>query len=241
MSGIGQFIQENFAHVAPILLAGAIGLVITFERFVALMWAYPLERPRSFYDKVRNLVLNERISEAIAYCERHRQKPAANVVREGLLRAHQPESVIIHGLEIAVGEAQEKIQARTPFLATIANVATLLGLFGTIMGLIQSFQAVGSANAQQRSALLAAGISTAMNATMLGLAVAIPCMIVFSFLTNRTNKLNSEVERAAVRVMDFIKQRYFSTGHHDDPPGAVPQGSSSSDKRGLKAASSRTG
>jgi biopolymer transport protein ExbB len=234
MNSLGQFIQENFAHVAPILLAGAIGLVITFERAVALMWAYPLERPRAFYDKVRNLVLNEKISEAIAFCERHRQKPAANIVREGLLRAHQPESVIAHGLEIAVGEAHEKIGARTAFLATIANVATLLGLLGTIMGLIQSFEAVGSANAQQRSALLAKGISEAMNATMLGLAVAIPCMIIFSYLTNRTNKLNAETERAAVRVMDFIKQRYFSNGHNDEPPGAHP-GQSPQGRGGLRA------
>jgi biopolymer transport protein ExbB len=218
MGGLLQFIQEHFAHVAPILAAGAIGVAITFERSIALMFSYPLERPRAFYDKVRNLVLNERISEAIAYCERHRSKPAANIVREGLLRAHQPESVIAHGLEIAVGEAHEKIGARTAFLATIANVATLLGLLGTIMGLIESFEAVGSASAQQRSALLAAGISTAMNATMLGLAVAIPCMIIFSYLTNRTNKLNAEADRAAVRVMDFIKQRYFA-GNHDEPPG----------------------
>jgi biopolymer transport protein ExbB len=218
MGGLLQFIQEHFAHVAPILAAGAIGVAITFERSVALMFTYPLERPRAFYDKVRNLVLNERISEAIAYCERHRSKPAANIVREGLLRAHQPESVIAHGLEIAVGEAHERIGARTAFLATIANVATLLGLLGTIMGLIESFEAVGSASAQQRSALLAAGISTAMNATMLGLAVAIPCMIIFSYLTNRTNKLNAEADRAAVRVMDFIKQRYFA-GNHDEPPG----------------------
>jgi biopolymer transport protein ExbB len=224
MNGLMQFIQEHFAHVAPILAAGAIGAAITFERFVALMWTYPLERPRAFYDKIRNLVLNERISEAIAYCERHRSKPAANIVREGLLRAHQPESVIAHGLEIAVGEAHEKIGARTPFLATIANVATLLGLLGTIMGLIESFEAVGSANAQQRSALLAAGISTAMNATMLGLAVAIPCMIIFSYLTNRTNKLNAEAERSAVKVMDFIKQRYFAGGHHDEPSGQTHGG-----------------
>lgn len=92
----------------------------------------------------------------------------------------------------------------------IANVATLLGLLGTILGLIQSFEAVGNASAQQRSALLAAGISTAMNATMLGLAVAIPCMVAFSLLVNKSNKLNAEVERAAVRVMEMIKQRYFA-------------------------------
>lgn len=221
MNGILQFIQENFMHVAPILVAGVLGAVIILERTLAIFFSYPMPHPRGFFDKIRNYVLNERIGEAIAFCEHYRGKPIANVVREGLLRAHQPESVITHGLEIAVGEAQERIQARTSFLAMIANVATLLGLLGTIMGLIQSFEAVGTASAQQRSALLAAGISTAMNATMLGLAVAIPCMIAFSFLTNRSNRLNAEVERAAVRVMDVIKQRYFA-GNGDGHTGEAP-------------------
>jgi biopolymer transport protein ExbB len=94
------------------------------------------------------------------------------------------------------------VQKRTVFLATIANVATLLGLFGTIAGLIQAFEAVGAADAQQKSALLAQGISTAMNATMLGLAVAIPCMIAFSFLMNRTNQLTGDIEQSAIRALD---------------------------------------
>ncbi|MBC7397554.1 MAG: MotA/TolQ/ExbB proton channel family protein [Bdellovibrionales bacterium] len=222
MNGMLQFVQENFMHVAPILAAGALGLIIIFERGLAIFWAYPLSNPRAFFDKIRNYILNERIGEAIALCEHYRGKPIANVVREGLLRAHQPESVIVHGLEIAVGEAQDRIQARVPFLAMIANVATLLGLLGTIMGLIQSFEAVGSASAQQRSALLAAGISTAMNATMFGLAVAIPCMVAFSFLTNRANRLAAETERSAVRVMELIKQRYFSAG--EGTPGAPQSG-----------------
>ena len=156
--------------------------------------------------------------EAIAFCERYRSKLIAQVVREGLLRAHQPESLIEHGLEIAIGEASEKVQARTGFLATIANVATLMGLFGTIIGLIASFEAVGAASAQQRSALLAQGISTAMNATMMGLGVAIPCMLAYAFLMNKANRLNAELDQSAVRTLDLLKQRYFASdenkGHH---------------------------
>jgi biopolymer transport protein ExbB len=208
--GFLSFIQEHFMHAAPILIVGAVGAIIIVERLMTLVSVYPLARSRSFFEKIQNLVLNERISEAIAFCDRYHAKPIANVVREGLLRAHQTESLIQHGLEIAVGEAHDKIAARTGYLATIANVSTLLGLLGTILGLIQSFEAVGHANPQQRSALLAAGISTAMNATMLGLIVAIPCMIAFSYLTTSTNRLNAEVERSAVRIMDFIKQRYFT-------------------------------
>lgn len=210
MQGFLAFIINNFSHVAPILIAGGLGILIILDRTRALVWSYPMERSGAFFDTIRNLIMNDRISEAIALCERYRSKPMANVVREGLLRAHQPESLIEHGLHLAVGDAMEKITARTSFLSTIANVATLLGLFGTILGLIQSFEAVGSANAQQRSAMLAAGISTAMNATMMGLAVAIPCMVAFSFLMNRTNRLNAQIDRSAVKVMDLLKQRYYS-------------------------------
>ena len=222
MNGMLKFVQENIMHVGPILAAGALGIVLILERGLAIFFAYPLKNPRAFFDKVRNYILNERIGEAIALCEHYRGTPIANVVREGLLRAHQPESVIVHGLEIAVGEQQDRILARIPYLAMIANVATLLGLLGTILGLIQSFEAVGSASAQTRSALLAAGISTAMNATMFGLAVAIPCMVAFSFLTNRANRLSAETERAAVRVMELIKQRYFAAG--EGAPGSGGHG-----------------
>lgn len=227
MGGILDFIQHNLAHVAPILVMGAIGLIIILERGLFLSFGYPMKRPKAFYEKVRNLVLNEKISEAIAFCDRYRSKPIACVVKEGLLRAHQPEGLIQHGLEIAVGEAQQRIQSRTNFLAMIANVATLLGLFGTILGLIQSFEAVGHADPQQKSALLAAGISTAMNATMLGLAVAIPCMIAFSVLVTKTNRLNVEIEHSAIRVLDFVKQRYYAAAPPEDSaPSAIGNPSS---------------
>lgn len=154
MTGMLKFILDNFSHVFPILLAGGIAVIIIIERVSALVWAYPLLSYDSFFERVQTLIMKDRISEAIALCERYRAKPVVRVVREGLIRAHQPESLIEHGLQIAVADCTEKVQARTSFLATIANVATLLGLFGTIFGLIQSFEAVGAANAQQRSAML---------------------------------------------------------------------------------------
>lgn len=212
------FIINNFFHVAPILAVGGFGLVIIIERTRALLFAYPLDRTDAFFEKIRVMVMSDRLADALALCERFRGKPVATIARAGLLRADQPESLIEDGLHIAVGEVQERIGLRTGFLATIANVATLLGLFGTIVGLIQSFEAVGSANAAERSTLLANGISTAMNATMLGLATAIPCMIAYSFLINRTNRMNGQVERAAVKIMEILKHRYFSAAHRPEGP-----------------------
>jgi len=210
MGNILEFIKTNWTHVAPILLAGAFGFAIIVERSRALFSVYPIKDMHGFFDKLQDLIMAGKLGEAISLCDRHPQKPAAQVTKQALLRAHQPENLIEQGVELSVGDAVSMITKRTTYLATIANVATLLGLFGTIAGLIQSFEAVGHADAQQKSALLAAGISTAMNATMLGLAVAIPCMVAFSFLMNRQNRLVGEVDRSAVKALDILKQRYYA-------------------------------
>ena len=208
--GLFEFIRDNFLHVAPILIAATFAIAIMAERTRALFQVYPIQNSEAFFEKLTELVMTGRLGEAIAICDKYPLKPAAKVAKQALLRAHQPDGLIENGLSLAVGEATQAIARRTSFLATIANVATLLGLFGTIAGLINSFEAVGHADAQQKSALLAAGISSAMNATMMGLAVAIPCMVAFSFLINRSNRLIAEVDHAAVRTLDILKQRYYA-------------------------------
>jgi len=213
MINLMNFLRDHWTHAAPILLAGAVAVAIIFERSMALFVAYPMRGMSKFLDNVRELIFAGRQKDALALCERYERKPAVQVIKQGLMRAHQPVYLVEQGLEIAVSEIVLKIQRRTGFLATIANVATLLGLLGTIAGLIQSFEGVGSADAQQKTALLAAGISTAMNATMLGLGIAIPCMIAFSLLANRANRLVAEVDQAALRVTDLLKQY-----HHEKSP-----------------------
>jgi biopolymer transport protein ExbB/TolQ len=209
MGNLIDFLKDNFWHVAPILIAGGFGLAIILERLNALVFRYPIGNAAQFFEKVRDHVMADRLAEAVSLCEKFRAKPMAKVIKQALLRAHQPENLIEDGLVIAVSEAHEQIQNRTAYIATIANVATLLGLFGTIVGLIHSFEAVGHASAQEKSALLAAGISTAMNATMMGLAVAIPCMIAFSYLMGKTNRLMAQIDQSAVKILDVIKQRYY--------------------------------
>jgi biopolymer transport protein ExbB len=216
-----SFALHNLEHMAPILILMVMATVIIIERVKALLLTYPLNGRTSFFEKIRNLVMSDRIAEAVALCDQFRGKPVATIVKEGLLRAHQPEEVVSHGLEIAVSECSDRLKARTGYLSMIANVSTLLGLIGTILGLVQSFEAVGSANAQQRSALLAQGISTAMNHTLWGLSVAVPCMVAFSFLMNKTNKIKSEMDRAAVRTLDILKQSYLNGPDEGEPPQNV--------------------
>ena len=210
MSDFFEFIQSSFWHVFPIFLAGGFAIAIGVERTRALFFTYPMKDLDGLFEKITELVVAGKLGDAIAACDSYPQKPAAQVAKQALLRAHQPENLIESGLALVVANLTQAIQRRTSFLATIANVATLLGLFGTIAGLVHSFQAIGHADAQQKASLLATGISQAMNATMLGLAVAIPCMVAFSFLINRSNRLVAEVDAAAMRSMDVLRQRYYS-------------------------------
>lgn len=210
MTDLLNFIGNNIAHIFPLLIAAVFAVAIIVERSIALFVRYPIQNTEAFFAKITALVMNGNVAEAIEVCSAMDAKPAAQVVKQTLLRAHQPEPLIEHGLEMAVGKANQTIQQRTQFLSSIANVATLLGLFGTIAGLIYSFKAVGAADPSQKSILLAEGIATAMNATMLGLGVAIPCMIAFSFLINRSNKLVADIDQAALQTLDVLKQRFYS-------------------------------
>ncbi len=204
------YIRHHFWGLTPILAAACIAVAITLERFKTLLITYPLNDKKQFFEKLRGFILADRLKDAIALCNHYQDKPVAKVIREGLIRAHQPEEMVGDGLQIAVEEAQKEVKKRTPYLATIANVVTLMGLFHTIAGLISSFEAVGKADPSKKSELLAAGISSAMNATMLGLMIAIPCMIVFSYLMNATNRLNGDIGQSAIQIMDLLRQRFYS-------------------------------
>lgn len=207
MSAFFEFLRDHFLHAAPILAAGILAAAIILDRARHLYVTYPIRDISGFFDRLSELYFSGKTDEAIALCDRFHEKPAARVVKQALVRANQPEELIRNRVEIEVNESVQTLQKRTSFLAMLANVATLLGLFGTIAGLIASFEAVGHADPQQKSALLAAGISAAMNATMLGLAVAIPSMVAFSFLAHRQNHLISEVDQAAIRAMDLLKTK----------------------------------
>jgi biopolymer transport protein ExbB len=207
-------ILANLMHIGPLVILGVLAATICVERFYALYVVYPLKNIEQFFEAIQQKVDENKVSEAITLCDRRAKSPAAQIVRVGLVRINQADEIIENGLGMAISDAQERVQKRTGYLATIANVATLTGLFGTVMGLVQSFEAIGGASAAQRSTLLAAGISTAMNATLLGLGVAIPCLLVYALYANKTNKLNKEIEKSAARTLDLIKIKFFANEVH---------------------------
>lgn len=104
--------------------------------------------------------------------------------------------------------ANAKLDRRIPFLAMLGNVATLMGLLGTITGMIKSFAAVSQANPAEKAALLSAGISEAMNATAYGLIVAIPALIAYAILQNRANLLAEDLNQNSLKVFNWLSYAF---------------------------------
>lgn len=196
------------SHLLPIFAVGAVTLAIIIERALALYWKYPIDN-HSFLSDVKQKVLANDIAGAIGHCANQGAAASAKVVKSGLLRASRDNRQIQAAVEIVAHEAVGNIRKRIAYLAMLANVATLLGLLGTIMGLIKAFGAVANVDAATKSVMLADGISVSMNATASGLAVAIPAMIAFSVLQGKANRLTEEVESAAMITLDLLGARLY--------------------------------
>jgi len=195
-------------HLIPIIAVGAVSLAIIIERVFALYWRFPIDN-HAFLTEMKQKVLSNDIAGSIQLCSNQGPALAAHVAKAGLLRASRDNRQIQAAIEIVTHDAVGSVRKRVAYLAMIANVATLLGLLGTIMGLIKAFGAVANVDAATKSIMLADGISTSMNATAAGLAVAIPTMIAFSILQSKANRLTEELESAAMITMDLLGTRLY--------------------------------
>jgi biopolymer transport protein ExbB len=123
------------------------------------------------------------------------------LARQGAVRRREDIEI---AMEESMMEIIPQLEKRTPYLALLSNIATLFGLLGTIMGLIEAFTAVAGANPAQKASLLAASISTAMNCTAFGLMSAIPLLLLHARLTTTTGQIVNSLEMAAVKAVNTI-------------------------------------
>lgn len=196
------------SHLLPIFAIGAFAAGIAIERAIALYFRYPLNTKR-FLAEMKQRILSNNIAGAIQLCSDQGNAIAAKVAKAGLLRASRDNSQIAAAVEIELHQGVGSLRKRIAYLAMIANVATLLGLLGTIYGLIKAFAAVANVDAATKSVLLADGISISMNATATGLAVAIPTMIIFSILQSKANRVTEQVECVAMSTVDMLSSRAY--------------------------------
>ncbi|MCB0420901.1 MAG: MotA/TolQ/ExbB proton channel family protein [Bdellovibrionales bacterium] len=206
MGNIAQMFDSIPAILIGILGIAALALVI--ERVKVLYFEYAI-KTEEFVKQVQSLIMKDQIDEAITFCTANEKAPLAHVVKGVLERSDRDDEGINQGLDIALAEIIPNLGKRLGYLAMIANVSTLLGLLGTVSGLIMSFNAVAFADPAQKQTLLAQGISTAMNTTALGLSVAIPVMVCYAFLHSRQNRLLEEVSEHSAKVVDLLTTRHY--------------------------------
>ena len=193
-----------FMYVNIFWLACAIAVII--ERIVTLMFRYNLNAT-PFMEAVQKLVLTGNVDRAVKLCSSAPHSPLAKVVRSGLTRANRGEMEVAKAVEEAVLEHTPGVSARVQWLWSLANIATLVGLIGTIIGLIGTFQSLGNVPADQKQALLSAGISEAMNNTAFGLSIAVTCIVFHLFLSAYAKRMIEVVELNALKLENLLARR----------------------------------
>lgn len=200
-----SFIQDGGFFMYPILIVLAIGLGIVLERVLYLQATKV--RNKKIWDQVFPLLAKGQFRQAMDIVK-DSKVGVGRIVANGLERARlsRRHDDVELAMEEGLMEVMPRLEARTPYIATLANIATLLGLLGTIIGLIQAFTAVASADPAQKADLLSASISVAMNTTAFGLIAAIPLLLAFSFINSMTGKLIDSMEMASIKFLNVFRQ-----------------------------------
>ena len=200
---IVKFFQTGGIFMVPIGIVLALGLVIALERYIYLTTSSA--RNRREWRQFQPLLEGGKFQQALNASAKSKT-PVSKILSYALSRAASARRR--EDLEMAMEEGMmeviPRLEKRTHYLATFANIATLLGLLGTIIGLIDAFTAVAQASPAEKADLLSASISVAMNTTAFGLMVGIPLLLIHAVLQTKTTELVDGIEMAAVKLLNII-------------------------------------
>lgn len=205
LSVIPRFFQDGGVFMYPIAAVLAIGIAIGIER-----WIY-LSRVKlgslRFWNQVVPMLSSGKLKEAAAMTAKS-NTAIGTIMNYGLARigSARRRDDVEKAMEESLMEVMPRLEKRTHYIGTFANIATLLGLLGTIMGLIAAFSAVATANSAEKATLLSASISVAMNCTAFGLIVAITLVLVHAFLQTKTTELVDSLEMASVKFLNLVTE-----------------------------------
>lgn len=200
---IVRFFQTGGPFMYPIALVLVIGLAIATERWVVLSGARFSNR-RAFDTAMKHL--KKKDYNTVLSAGKGSNVPMYRIVAAGIARfaSSRRRDDIESAMEEGVMEALPRLEKRTQYLATLANVATLLGLLGTIVGLIAAFTAVADAAPTEKASMLSSSISVAMNTTAFGLISAIPLLLLHAVLQTKTTEIVDSFEMASVKVLNTL-------------------------------------
>ncbi len=198
-SDVMRLFQEGGPVMWVLLVFSIIAFAVTIERFFALQRAKI--DVNAFLAKIRKaLLVNRSVREAVKVCEQTRG-PVASIMKAGLLKYGYPKEEVEKTIENAAMFEMGRLERWLPILATTANVAPLLGFFGTVTGMIRSFDALAEAGLSDPG-LVASGIKEALTTTAAGLAVAIPFQLVYNYFTSRINRFVRDIETSANMLLE---------------------------------------
>ena len=206
-----DFFQKGGPFMYPILLVLAIGVAIAIERWIYLSVAR--RNNRRMLAKLMPLLQSGDFQRA--YSETTKSKTAvSHMLGQGLARMKSATSrdEVEMAMEESMMETIPRLEKRTHYLAMFANIATLLGLLGTIIGLIKAFTAVSQVDPSMKAEILSTSISVAMNTTAFGLIVAIPLIFIYTVLQTKTTEIVDSLEMATVKFANLIMQRKNISG-----------------------------
>jgi biopolymer transport protein ExbB len=203
---IARFFQGGGHFMYPIAIVLVVGVAIAIERYVYL--TIVASRNRSLWNDLAPLLAQGDFKGAVDLTGRS-DSAIGQILNYGLARVQSARrrDDIEKAMEESLMEVVPRLERRTHYLATFANLATLLGLLGTVMGLISAFAAVATVNPAEKANLLSASISVAMNCTAFGLMTAVPLLVIHAFIQTKTTELVDSLEMASVKFLNAVTER----------------------------------
>ncbi|MBE9504872.1 MAG: MotA/TolQ/ExbB proton channel family protein [Proteobacteria bacterium] len=208
--------EPGYVFMWVLMLCAVICIAITLERLLFLS-SRSGKDTNSFMKKIVDLIEKDNFDEAQKMCTKAGKMAMAHVAGKVLATASSGERRIRNLVDETVLTVIPELEKRTGYLATIGNVATLIGLMGTIYGLILSFASVGKPgiDAVEKSTLLASGIATAMNTTFLGLMVAIPAIVLYALFKSKTQQIIDEVDEHSLTMANKLIEKSYKTAKYN--------------------------
>jgi len=204
MSGFAKFVKDAMPWILFNGIVSVVVLAIIIERLVYFLGKGAVNT-RAFLEQIRKLVAANNIDRAIKLCSAT-EAPVARVAKAGLSRVHRGEAAVSAAMEETLVDVTPELKKRVNVLWSLANIATLIGLLGTVSGLIRAFGAIGGAKPEERQAMLAAAISEAMGNTAVGLGIAVLCMVAHVFLGAMSKKQINELEGFAMKLENILAE-----------------------------------
>jgi biopolymer transport protein ExbB/TolQ len=201
LKSISEAFHEGGWGMWPILLASIVIIAITVERMVYLFKA-SVDKDK-LLALLKSQVMSGNVQGAIKVCSGN-PTPMTRIVQAGLMKFNKSDDEVQAAMDEAALRELPKINARTPYLAMLANFAVMAGLLGTISGMIKSFGSVGSDEGGNKATILAEGISEALNCTAFGIGASLVGLLGFSLLQGKTTTVTDDINEVTVQVVNLV-------------------------------------